>query len=65
MIESSTLRHAKLSVADEDKWKKKSHLLIENDSHSSLANLARVADSTDMADWNPCHISEASPQTGC
>ena len=47
----------KLNVADEDKCK--SHLVTENDSHRSRANLARVADSTDIAGLIPCHIFEA------
>lgn len=37
----------------------KSHLVIENDSNSSVANLSRVADSTDIADLIRRHISEA------
>ncbi len=47
----------KLNVADEDKCK--SHLVIESDSHSSWADLARVADSTDIAGLIPRHIFEA------
>lgn len=37
----------------------KSHLVIENDSNSSVANLSRVADSTDIADLIRRHIFEA------
>lgn len=33
-----------------------SHLVIKSGSHSSLANLARVADSTDIAGLIPHHI---------
>lgn len=47
----------KLNVADEDKCK--SHLGTESDSHSFWANLAAVADSTDMAGLIPRHIFEA------
>lgn len=51
------MEHVKLNVVDEDKCK--SHLVIESGSHSSLANLARVADSTDIAGLIPRHIFEA------
>lgn len=49
--------HVKLNVADEDKCK--SHLVTENDIHSSWANLSRVADRTDIASLIPRHIFEA------
>lgn len=49
--------HVKLNVADEDKCK--SHLVNKRDSHSSWANLARVADSTDIAGLIPRHNFEA------
>lgn len=37
----------------------KSNLVIESGSHSSLANLATVADSTDIAGLIPRHVFEA------
>lgn len=37
-----------------------SHLVIKSGSHSSLANLARVADSTDIAGLIPHHIFGAN-----
>lgn len=49
--------HVKLNVADEDKCK--SHLVTENDTHSSWANVSRVADRTDTASLIPRHIFEA------
>lgn len=56
-IHTSTVGHVKPNVADEDKCK--SHLVIENDSSSSVANLAVVADSTDIAGLIRRHIFEA------
>lgn len=56
-IHGSTVGHARLNVADEDKCK--SHLVVESNSHSSWANLSRVADSTDIAGLTPRHIFEA------
>lgn len=57
MIHISTVGHLKLNVSDEDKCK--SHLVTENDTHSSWANLFRVADKTDIARLIPQHIFEA------
>lgn len=47
----STVGHVKLNVADEDKCK--SHLVTENESHSSRANLAGAVDSRDTAGLIP------------
>ena len=62
-IHRSTAGHVKLNVADEDKCK--SRLVAENESHSSWANLATVADSTDIAGliWRHIFWSQVYLQT--